>query len=54
MNERDMLLSEAVDCLTAAIEIEDDEQLREARELVLSVVFGYPRRWWQRILRRAA
>ena len=37
MNERDMLLSEAVDCLTAAIELDDDERLRQAREIILSV-----------------
>lgn len=53
MTERARLLSHAVDALTAAIEIEDDGRLRQARELVLTVVFGEPRHWWQ-FWRRAA
>lgn len=39
MNERVKHLSSAVDCLTAAIELEDDSRLREARELVLTVAW---------------
>jgi hypothetical protein len=50
MTEREMLLSEAVDCLTAALELADDQRLRWARELVLTVALG--RRAWWRFWRR--
>ncbi len=37
MNEREQLLSAAVDALTAALELEDDDRLRQALELIMDV-----------------
>lgn len=47
MTEEELLMSEAVDALTAAIELRDNRRLRQARELILDVALGPRRRWWR-------
>jgi hypothetical protein len=45
--ERDYLLSEALDCVIAALEFGDDPRLRRVKAELEAAAMDPPRIWWQ-------